>query len=257
MKNRENSIDLIENTTTETTTFAKFWSRTSTMMLFLIALGQWNDTKEVVMTAYEEVISRWTNNVQYEKLEKLRIGYSESYIQTFLGEPQVIKPISSLKGGVFSYYSTPKYLLTTATKDSQLLGFSILAINDDFLSPIVYLDKKLNDSTLDTYLPDSYRYASDSGNSVYFFELSELDRKNMFYDFSIGTLQVLPLTDVVTNKIQNLNEELDRGNEPLLKTIGISNLIKPNYYSVSELSSEIMHEGILSKYEMKALFTYK
>lgn len=250
--------DNVEDSTEENLTFlAKFRNLALTLMMLMISMGQWNDTKDVAITAYEEIISRWTNNIQYEKLAKLRIGYSEVYIQDFLGEPQVIKSMSSLEDGIFSYYSSSKYLLTTATKNGQLLGFSVLAINSDFNSPIVYLDKNLNEKQLDKYLTNSDNYVTDFGNAVYFFEVSELGRQNMFYDFSIGTLKVSTLPEVVSAKIKNLNEQLDRGNEPLFESLEISPLVKPNYYSVSEFSSEIMHEGILSKYEMKALFAYK
>lgn len=236
---------------------AKFRNIAVTIMLLMISMGQWNDTKDVAISAYEEIVSRWTNNIQYEKLGKLRIGYSESYIQNFLGEPQVIKAMSSIEGGVFSYYSTAKYLLTTATKDEQLVGFSVLAINDDFISPIVYLDNNLNENLLDTYLPNTDGYVTDFGNAVYFLEVSELGRQNMFYDFSIGVLKVSTLPEAVSLKIKGLNEQLDRGSEPLFESLEISPLVKPNYYSVSEFSSEIMHEGILSKYEMQALFDYQ
>jgi len=240
----------------EVTFLVKFRNIAMTVMLLMISIGQWNDTKDVVIAAYEEVISRFTNNIQYEKLAKLRIGYSENYIQGFFGEPQVIKAMASLEGGVFSYYSTPKYLLTTATKDGQVLGFSILAIKDDFISPIVSVDKKLNEKTLDTYLPNVDGYVTDFGNAVYFLEMSELGHENMFYDFSIGTLRVSTLPHSAVEQIQELNEQLDRGNEPAFETLNISSLVKPNYYSMSDFSSEIMHEGILSSYEMKALFSY-
>jgi hypothetical protein len=249
-------VQYIDEPEEETTLLVKFRSIAVTVMLLMISMGQWNDTKDVAISAYEEIVSRWTNNIQYEKLAKLRIGYSESYIKTFFGEPQVIKAMSSMQGGVFSYYSTPKYLLTTATKDDQLLGFSVLSINDDFIAPIVYSDKKLNESTLNTYLPDADNYATDYRNSIYFLVVSELGQQHMFYDFSIGLLKTSILTDALANKIRTLNERLDRGDEPLLEDLEISPLLKPNYYSVSEFSSEIMHESILSKYEMKALFTY-
>lgn len=240
----------------ELTLLQKLTSIAMTIMLLMISVGQWNDTKDVAITAYEEVISRFTNNIQYEKLAKLRIGYSESYIQSFLGEPQVIKTMSSMERGVFSYYSTPKYLLTTATQDGQLLGFSVLAMNDDFIAPINYVDNKLNEKSLDMYLANVDGYVTDFGNAVYFFELSELGHEHMFYDFSVGTLKVSTLAGGAMEKIQDLNEQLDRGNEPPFATLDISALVKPNYYSISDFSSEIMHEGILSSYEMKALFSY-
>lgn len=257
MEERQQSQEVDDSVEENATPLAKFRSIAVTVMLLMISIGQWNDTKDVAITAYEEIISRWTNNIQYEKLAQLRIGYTEAYIQTFLGDPQVIKPMNSLEGGFFSYYSTPKFLLTTATQEGQLLGFSILAIKDDFASPIVYLNKNLNDETLDTYLSNIDSYMTDFGNSVYFMEVSELGRQNMFYDFSIGVFKISTLDDDVMEQINVLNEQLNRGDEPLFESLQISSLVKPNYYSVSEFSSEIMHEGILSNYEMQALFTYK
>ena len=35
-----------------------------TIMMLMISLGQWNDTKDVLIMGYEEVVSRFTNQVE-------------------------------------------------------------------------------------------------------------------------------------------------------------------------------------------------
>lgn len=251
---QDNNSEIEENEEEPTTGFQKFRSIALSIMLLMISMGQWNDTKDVAIAAYEEAISRFTNNIQYEKLAKLRIGYTVDYTQTLIGEPRVIKPIRSIEGGYFSYYSAEKYLVVTASKDNRVIGFSVTANDEFFDAPIAYINQNLQEKILSSYFEDVDNYATDFGNSNYFFEMLELNHQQMFYEFSIGVIENQQISADALLKIKTLNEQLNKGEEPLLEELKLPSLLKPNYYSVSEVSSEIMHESILSKYEMKFLF---
>ena len=232
----------------------KFRNFAVTLMLLMISIGQWNDTKDVLLSAYEEIISRWTNTLEYEKLAQLRVGYSAEYVQSLLGLPQVIKHSKLSENTIFSYYGTPKYILTTAVTNDRLSGFSVVALKSDFYAPVVYLEKALNKNRLDSYIPSQGLFVTDSGNVEYFIENYELSRNLMFYDFSLGVINYGALTDDLRNEIKVLNRQLNSGDEMLLSDLSIQDKISPNYYSVSEFSSAIMMESILSRYEMSALF---
>ena len=251
---QDNNSEIGDNEEEPTTGFQKFRSIALSIMLLMISMGQWNDTKDVAIAAYEEVISRFTNNIQYEKLAKLRIGYTVDYTQTLIGNPRVIKPIRSIEGGYFSYYSSPKYLVVTASKDDRVIGFSVTANDEYFDAPIAYVNKNLQEKVLSSYFEDADSYATDFGNSNYFLEMLELNHQQMFYEFSIGIIGSHLISEDALLKIRGLNQKLNQGEEPLLADLELPSLLKPNYYSVSEISSEVMHESILSKYEMKFLF---
>ena len=248
--------DIVENNEEEESVsgLLKFRSAALSIMLLMISMGQWNDTKDVAVAVYEEVISRFTNNLQYQKLLELRIGYTVDYTRSILGEPRVIKPIRSIKGAFFSYYSAEKYLVVTASKGERVTGFSVYSSSDDFAAPIVYLDENLKEQTLGDYFDDSADYATDFGNSDYFFEMAALNHQQMFYEFSVGSILNGSTDKVLLEKVRKLNHQLNQGEEPLLEDLVLPSLVYPNYYSVSEFSSEIMHESILSKYEFKFLF---
>lgn len=228
-----------------------------TLMLLMISLGQWNDTKDVVLSTYEEIISRWTNTLDYSKLSKLRIGFSSAYIDKLLGDPQVVKISNSSENLTFSYYSTPKYLLTTAIKNNRLYGFSILSLKNDFYAPIVYLNKSLNKEPLASYLHTQNKFITDFGNSEYFIETYELNHDLMFYDFSLGVVNTGSLSNGLRNEIRDINDQLNRGEDIPINKLSFPEKILPNYYSVSELPSDEMIESLLSRFEMAALFNYQ
>ena len=227
-----------------------------TLMLLMISLGQWNDTKDVILSAYEEVISRWTNTLEYSKISSLRIGYSSAYIENLLGDPQVVKLSKSSENTIFSYYSSPKYLLATAMKNDRLSGFSILSLKNDFYAPIIYLNKNLNESFLNSYLPTQDSFVTDVGNLDYFIETYELNHSAMFYDFALGVVNTGSITDGLKSEIRDINDDLNKGEDIPLNKLSISKKIVPNYYSVSELPIDVMFESMLSRYEMAALFNY-
>lgn len=232
----------------------KFRNFAVTLMLLMISIGQWNDTKDVLLSAYEEIISRWTNTLEYEKLAQLRVGYSGEYVESLLGLPQVTKHSKLSENTTFSYYGTSKYILITAATNDRLSGFSVIALKNDFHAPIVYLEKELNKNRLDSYIPSQGLFVTDFGNAEYFIENYELSRNLMFYDFSLGVINYGLLPEDLRNEIKVLNRQLNNGDDLLLSDLSIQEKISPNYYSVSEFSSEIMMESILSRYEMAALF---
>jgi hypothetical protein len=235
----------------------KFRNFAVTLMLLMISIGQWNDTKDVLLSAYEEIVSRWTNTLEYEKLSKLRVGYSSEYVESLLGLPQVRKHSKLSENTTFSYYSTNKYLLTAAITNNRLSGFSVIALKNDFYAPIVYFDKNLNEHLLDSYIPSQGEFVTDFGNIEYFIENYELSRNLMFYNFSLGIVNYGLLNDDLRNEIKSINRQLNTGEELLFSDLSVQKKILPNYYSVSEFSSDIMFESILSRYEMAALFKDK
>jgi hypothetical protein len=235
----------------------KFRNFAVTLMLLMISIGQWNDTKDVLLSAYEEIVSRWTNTLEYDKLSQLRVGYSSDYVERLLGLPQVTKHSTLSENTTFSYYSTSKYILTTAVTNNRLSGFSVIALKNDFYAPIVYFDKKLNESVLESYIPSQGKFETGFGNIEYFIENYELSRNLMFYNFSLGVVNYGLLAVRLRDEIRLINRQLNTGEELPLSDLSVQNKISPNYYSVSEFSSDVMFESILSHYEMAALFKDK
>jgi len=141
-------------------------------------------------------------------------------------------------------------------KNNRLSGFSILALKNDFYAPVVYLNKSLNKGLLNSYLPTQDKFVTDFGNSEYFIETYELNHNLMFYDFSLGVVNTGSLSNDLRNEIRDINGQLNKGEDVPLNKLSVSEKILPNYYSVSELPSDVMFESLLSRFEMAALFNY-
>lgn len=220
----------------------------------MIALGSWNDTKDLVINMYEEGISRFTNEVEYNRLNKLRIGFTEQYTDDILGAPQVIKPSKIDSDVQFYYYSNNKFLLITFIKGQRLSGFTVIAKQDDFLAPVVYINKDLNTSPINDYLPTQDNIITNIGSIEYFAETYELSRDLMFYNLLLGHVNYGLDASPYSQSIIEVNHKLDFGEDFDVTNVTFSPALIPNFYAISDLSNEIMIESLLSHYEMSALF---
>lgn len=247
-----------ENTITvakvESTPLTKIKNLSLTIMFLMISLGQWNDTKDVVISLYEEVISRFTNQVEYNYLEKLRIGFTKQYTEELLGSPQVIKPSKVKEGLQYYYYNSDKFLLITFMNNDRLQGFSVISKNKHFLAPIVYIKKQLNSLPLSDYLPSQGSFVTDAGNIEYFAETYELSHSLMFYNMSLGHINYSLLDSTYSKDIISVNDVLNMGDDFDFSTLSFSTPLIPNFYAITELPSEVIFEALLSNYEMSNLF---
>jgi len=248
----ENSITIAK---VESTPLTKIKNLSLTTMFLMISLGQWNDTKDVVISLYEEVISRFTNQVEYSHLEKLRIGFTKQYTEELLGSPQVIKSSKSEKDLQYYYYNHDKFLLITFINHERLQGFSVIAKNEDFLAPIVYIKKQLNTLPLDDYLPSQGNFFTDVGNIEYFAETYELSHSLMFYNLSLGHINYSLTDSPYSQKIIAVNDALNMGDDFDFSNLSFSTPLIPNFYSITELPKKVIFEALLSNYEMSNLFS--
>lgn len=225
-----------------------------TVVLIMLSLGQWNDTKEAVVSVYEEVISRFTNEIEYKRISKLRIGLTERYTEQILGAPQVIKPSKLDDDLQYYYYNSDKFLLVTFIKKQRLSGFTVFSKKADFLAPIAYINKQLNTLDIKQYLPSQESILTNVGSLEYFSESYELSRNLMFYNLLLGHVNYSNAPTPYSQTIIDVNHMLNSVEEFDFSSVTFSSPLIPNFYSITELSNEIMQESLLSNYEMSALF---
>ena len=248
---QEDTNTVVEN---NTTMLVKIKNISFTVVLIMLSLGQWNDTKEAVVSAYEEVISRFTNEIEYTRINKLRIGLTEQYTEEILGAPQVIKP-SKLDGDLqFYYYNSDKFLLVTFIKNQRLNGFTVISKHVDFLAPIVYINKQLNSLGIKEYLPTQESVLTNIGSLEYYSESYELSRNLMFYNLLLGHVNYSNAPTLYSETIIDVNNKLNLVEDFDFSSVVFPSPLVPNFYSITELSNEIMQESLLTNYEMNALF---
>lgn len=238
-----------------TTMLVKIKNISFTVVLIMLSLGQWNDTKEAVVSAYEEVISRFTNEIEYQRIDKLRIGLTEQYTEEVLGAPQVIKSSKLADDLQYYYYNNDKFLLVTFIQKQRLSGFTVISKQADFLAPIAYINTQLNTSPIQEYLPTQDTILTNIGSLEYFSESYELSRSLMFYNFLLGHVNYSNVGTVYSQTITEVNNKLNSVEDFDLSSIVFPSPLVPNFYSITELSNEIMLESLLSNYEMSALFS--
>jgi hypothetical protein len=253
MKKDDNEKEPIEVVELDSFT-DKLRNITLAIMMLMISLGQWNDTKDILIAGYEEVVSRFTNQVEYERLNKLRVGFTQEYVGGILGAPSVIRHSKVLDGLDFYYYDSDKFLLITFMKGSRLSGFSVITKQDDFFAPIPYINKKLNKNTMPDYFPSQGNVLISANNIEYFAETYEFGRNLMFYNFALGIVKYDQETTLMSKKIREINRELDRGRDVDVEELNLSASIQPNFFAISELSNDVIFESLLSQYEMATLF---
>lgn len=249
--------DTNSRTKNDTTMLVKLKNISFTVVLVMLSLGQWNDTKEAVVTAYEEVISRFTNEIEYNRINKLRIGLTEQYTEEILGSPQVIKPSHIETDLKYYYYDSSKFVLVTFIKDHRLYGFTVISKKSDFLAPLVYIKKQLNSAPISEYLPTQDAILTNIGSLEYFSETYELSRHLMFYNLLLGHVNYSHSESQYSQTIIEVNEKLNTVEDFDFSTISFPSPLVPNFYSITELSNEVMLESLLSNYEMNALFGMK
>tara|TARA_R110001583_G_scaffold18604_4_gene73854 strand:+ start:1886 stop:2647 length:762 start_codon:yes stop_codon:yes gene_type:complete len=251
MQQEDTNISVNNNSTI----LVKIKNISFTVVLIMLSLGQWNDTKEAVVSAYEEVISRFTNEIEYKRINKLRIGLTEQYTEEILGAPQVIKPSKLANDVQYYYYNTDKFLLVTFIKSQRLSGFTVISKKSDFLAPIVYINKQLNSSPINEYLPTQDTILTNIGSLEYFSESYELSRNLMFYNFLLGNVNYSNRATIYSPSIIDVNHKLNSVENFDYSSISFPSPLVPNFYSITELSNDIMLESLLSNYEMNALFS--
>lgn len=241
----------------EKPTKVSFWSKLQSVALTVVAimlsLGQWNDTKDAVSSAYEAVIANWTNDIEYKHLSTLHVGQTQAYITSVFGDPHVSKKSKSDTDIVYFYYSNKKYQLTLAIKDKRLSGYAVVGLNPDFQVSIPYTSQTLLSTSLEHFFSQTDSYFSDANNLEYYAEAHDLGKKVMFYNLILGAVNYGGFSPADRDAVKTLNADLDRGVEDMSTALATSRKLTPNYFAVTELAPKVMVEGLLTHFEYKTL----
>ena len=227
----------------------------------LISIGQWGDTKDVLLSAYTASIKNFTHKIQYKQIDKVNIGNGLAYTKSFFGEPNAIKRSQTNPDVEFYYYIKDKFIFTIITSDKRVNGYSVLSRITDF-SPEVPFSAPLGKSTILDEAPGEFEYSFDTGNLIYYLESQNLGKDKMFLSLSKGFIEYaaipssinspdnyLASVKIALNEIDSLLIYSDT-NKDLEKEINsLRGKIKPNYYAVSELNHKIVAESLLTRFE--------
>ncbi|OLQ72812.1 hypothetical protein BIT28_06385 [Photobacterium proteolyticum] len=251
---QEANIEELAEIREEISFWQKVQSTALTVVAIMLSIGQWNDTKEVVITSYEGIKAIWTNEVEYARLSKISIGHTLEYAESELGVAQAIKQSKLNQDVTFRYYKDNKYLLSLAVKNERIVGLSLVSLIKDFQASLPYHNGEINDLSLVQLFEQSGPYFTDSGNIDYYLESQELGRNAMFYSLLIGIVDYGDIPQLTISSLKSLNNALNQGKESLESELSAVRMQRPNAYAVTELSPAVMAESYLTRFEYNAYF---
>ncbi len=93
------------------------------VVLLFVGLGNFTDSIALIQDVHESISSKFSNRVEYERLNKVRTGLNLDYLQDHIGEPQLLR---ELEGGVLvKHYIDDKYSITLYTVNSLCLYYQL------------------------------------------------------------------------------------------------------------------------------------
>ena len=247
-----------------------FWKKLQTdIFMFaaiMISAGQWNDTKEVFTSLYEDTLANFTHSFQYNLIDQINVGNSLAYIKSFVGEPKFLKRSLLDKDVSYLYYTEEKFDLVLLAKDDRIVGYSIVAKQEGFY-PKIPFSEELGTSSLETSHPKLQKYSFDSSNLIYYIETQELGKEQMFLTLVRGYVEYGIRTDPSSmpdsyhDDTLELINTLDRAETYGEKEEKIEQAVKairqylyPNYFAITELETRFIADALLTRYEYK-MFT--
>lgn len=229
-----------------------------TLAAVMIGFGQWNDTKELAIEIYETSVSSFTNNVEYAALEELSVGITRDYLESVVGSPKVIK-VSGVDDAVqYEYLFDDKYLLTTFMEADRLVGYSVIALQDEFAPLLPFSETSENPegeqinvtaiTSMGLLYPQSY--INDYRNILFYMENRELDITGLFLQRSVGYVNYsFDEVNDISELIMSLQDAEMFEDDPTDIVKEIRTELTPNFYAVGDISPTLFADALLTKYE--------
>lgn len=259
----ENNSTPTEQVTEEKkTTIKKLKEYFILLMVALMGLGNWADTKALSIEAYNGFITNFTNKIEEKKISKLDIGNYLPYAQKQIGIPQVIKTSKIDERYEYRYYKEDKYLLTLINKETRIVAIVVHSLSydkslvDDFSPKVPFSNFKLKEHSLEQIVPDSNEFFYDSNNIKYYMQVKQLNAQGVFLNLTSGFSDYTELKGNVAEDLFKLDEVTLMSDEqtltsPITKKLATN---KATFYAISELPSEYIADSLLTKYEFNVYF---
>lgn len=220
----------------------------------IISLGSFSEAFILVGDFTDMVISKFSNTVEYEKIERINVGNTQSYVENIMGAAAVEKDIGSEVKA--KYYFNEKFLLTTYYKGERVSAYTIVALTDGFAPDLPWSEEHdLNDITMlqNTDVPSAFSFDSANTNR-FFLESAAIELKGLFQSAYIGSVEY-GNGEFKTDALDALYkaEVFGSGNSEQLiadyRTVAV-----PNFFGEGELEIEIIQKGLLSNGEYLNFF---
>jgi hypothetical protein len=236
------------------------WGRFSLFIIpvagLFLTLGEASDATFLLQDMGRSVVELFSNRVEYGTLERIHVGNSTSYVESILGDPQVVRSIDD--GVTAKYFHSSKYLLTLFDRDGRVEAFTVLALQDGF-SPKVELGG-LGSSELgafafsDAPAPAHEMAVDHSRTSDYYLESLDSGPSGRFVNIYLGSVGFG--SGGASPRIGDLYSALLEDDQSAV-AVAQSNLREqgtPNFYGEGELSLESVEASLFTNAEFSNFF---
>ena len=221
--------------------------------LGLMALGQWGDTKDVIVEAWRLTLSNFTHQYEYQALDRINVGSNLRYIKNLIGEPQLIKTSKYNDEISFAYYLKEKYILTLIVEENRVSAYTITSLIDDFV-PHSLLTKTASDDK--TSIADNYGtiedFTLDFNNIEYLLVKEELGKEKLFVNNYFGAISYSVEVQLPSEELREIYNTLnmdETSSEALTKVRQLTTRAINNFYGAGENDLSVIADSVLTNFE--------
>ena len=225
-------------------------------LTILIALGQYTEAVGLLGDAMAHIKAQYTHEQEYELLERIHVGNTESYVQTLVGSPQVSRYIDEKTTA--NYYHQSKFLLTVFVQQQRVAAFTYLPLIKDFM-PLVAAAADQSFTLGDFNFADlpalPKQYVLDHSKvTSYYLESLESGRQALLNNTYLGNLAYGShaghddIAKLYNAEVLETDEVIERVQRKLRMNV------TPNFYGVGHLSLAEVEKGLLSAGEFQNYF---
>ncbi|MBQ4857749.1 ETEC_3214 domain-containing protein [Pseudoalteromonas sp. MMG007] len=221
--------------------------------LGLMAIGQWGDTKDIAVEAWQLTLSNFTHKYEYESLNHVNVGSNLDYISTHFGKPKLIKKSKYHENLNFAYYLEKKFILTLILEGDRVNAYTITGLVDDFI-PYGLLDKQEKENTLS--IADNYTkfqdFTLDFNNVEFLLVKEELGKEKLFVNQYVGAIGYEQNINASKAEFRGLYEKLNMDDEApnlLADVKRLTKKVRNNFYGVGEVSLSVVADSVLTDFE--------
>lgn len=224
-----------------------------TASILAIAIGQVNDTLDVLNKSYNLVLSVFTDIPSDKKLSHIYINASANILSETFGSPVYIK--KTTESIQVNYYRDSNYLLSAITENNGIVAFLVFPI-DGYVPEMQShtASEGYDDKSFDTYseVMDSHSNIANIGS--YYIEEIRGGQFDLLYKSVVGSSDYLgKYSDTDYKVLIKFNDQLMMEEDLSESLKAVRETLKPNFYGYSKISLSQLEQGILSASEYKML----
>jgi hypothetical protein len=213
--------------------------------IMMIAVGDLGGFKDVVFESYENIVSNFTHQFEYDNLEQIHVGSNFRFLKHKLGEPQLIKSAKYIDDIQFNYYLNEKYILALFVNNDRVVGYSVTALQSDFM-PTSLIDNNKEQSAVLTDFTSLANTAGVDVNNVTYLVLGQHLGPKMLYNTHVKGVVDYSLSKLDRNKLNTLLLAQNEDTLDIERVKALASGLKSNFYALTEYDVSLVSDSILT-----------